>query len=131
MKLSLFEQKLTGILKGMGRILFSVGVLLIKKDVIENWMRVTRKNYLWIAREYGNVSPSYISQLINNRTNIAGNFVGFILDKTQLRFEDLFYYARGISSRDFFGKEIYFDGQFVRSAEYGEKVKGLLEEKTV
>lgn len=114
-----------------------MGILLIKKDVMEDWMQATRKNYLWIAREYGRsspkgcISPSYISQIVNNNTNIAGNFLGFILHQTKLNYDDLFHFDPNISKRTFHGKEVYFNGAMLKSTDYSEVVKAILEKRKV
>ena len=108
-----------------------MGVLYIKKDRLLEWMRLTRKNFLWLAREYGNVSPSYISQIINNSTNISGNFVGFILHETKFSFDDLFFYDETVSSRNFYGKEVYFNGSMLKSDEYRKVVDKTISKELI
>lgn len=108
-----------------------MGILYIKKPVIENWLRVTKKNYLWIAKHYKNVSPSYISQCMNNTTNIAGNLVGFLIHETKLDYNDLFYYDPNIVDRDFFGKEVFVNGNLFKTKDYKQLVRDTIEEKIV
>ena len=110
-----------------------MGVLYIKKDVIQDWMRVTKKNFLWIAHNYNpkNPSPSYISQIVNNTTNISGNFVGFILNETNLNFDDLFYFDENVVERNFYGKKVFFNGIMLKTDEYREIVSRTIQKETL
>lgn len=72
---------------------------------------------MWLAENYG-VRESYISQIMHNRTHISGNFIGFILAKTQMNFDDLFYYDGMPDCRRFFGKDIHFGGRVLKGDEY-------------
>jgi len=106
-----------------------VGVLYIKKDKVLPWMKMTRKNFLYLAREYGDVRPSYMSQLVNNATNIPGNFVGFMIDQTKMSYDDLFYYDPTVEKRIFFGRHVLVNGRMLKSHEYRSIVRDTIEEK--
>lgn len=108
-----------------------MGVLYIKKDRVRDWMKITRKNFMYLAREYGDVRPSYMSQLVNNATNIPGNFVGFLMHETNMGFDDLFYYDPNICKRNFYGTHVLFNGKMLKSHEYRSFVKDTLEEKII
>lgn len=97
-------------------------MLMLKSDRLKAWLRVTKKNQLWLAKEYG-VRPAYISQIMNNRTHISGNFIGFVLSITKMDFHDLFYFDAEKENRKFFGKDIHLDGKVFNSDSYYKIVR--------
>lgn len=84
---------------------------------------------MWLACEYG-VRPSYISQIMNNRCHISGNFIGFILTLTNMNFHDLFFYDGERDHRKFYGKEISYDGKVLNSDLYYQVIDRRIKKKS-
>jgi hypothetical protein len=103
-------------------------MIMLRTDELKKWLKVTHKNQEWLAYHYG-VRPSYISQIMNNRTHISGNFIAFILTKTQMPFEKLFYVSAEKENRAFYGKEILVGNNSMNSRNYYRfvdlKLKGV------
>lgn len=96
-----------------------MGALLIQKDVIDEWLKITRKNQLYLAQRYnGGVGPSYMSRVLNNGAKYSADFVGWILDETKINYYDLFQYNPYITKREFYGSEINFNDKLISSSEY-------------
>jgi len=105
-------------------------MLLIRGPIVKKWLKLTRNNQKYLAEKYG-VKPSYISQIIHNQCNISGNFVGFIVNETKMRYEDLFLYVPVKDERKFLGEEIWCEDQFMDRDCYTHFIKNKLKEINV
>ena len=101
-------------------------MILLRSEALRKWLKITRKNQEWLAQAYC-VRPSYISQILNNRCPISGNFIGFILSVTRMNFEDLFYYDGEPDRRLFFGKDIIYHGKVINSELYYRVIRARIE----
>lgn len=100
-------------------------MVLLRSEELRKWLKITRKNQEWLAYMY-RVRPSYISMIMNNRTHISGNFIGFILTLTRMNFDDLFYYDAEKDERSFYGRDIHYRGKVLNSDLYYKVIEKRL-----
>lgn len=66
-------------------------MIVLKRQVLDNYLKATHRNYSWLAREM-DYTKGYISQVINDdRYKISSSFIEKMLMITNIPFNELFY----------------------------------------
>lgn len=92
-------------------------MLLLNRERLESWLKVTNRNPAWLAREL-NMSRAYVSLIMANKCKMSTRFVSDITMLTKIPFEVLFHQVAQGDDREFYGSSIYFQGRMVESKNY-------------
>ncbi len=119
-------------------------MLLIKKEIVLEWLKSIDKNQTWLGKILGGYGKSYISQLLNNKCKISTGVIEKILTITHMSFERIFYFDgkpdnRMIGWNKFFvADDIYdtkeyqsFIKKTIKSRENRRKVKKHLDTRMI
>lgn len=96
-------------------------MLIVKQDVINNWLKAAYQNQTWLAAEMG-FTKSYLSQILNNRCKISTEVICRLCRITHIPFQELFYDDGKIDTREFYGDVYCVDGEAMRVVKYKEYI---------
>jgi hypothetical protein len=99
-------------------------MIVIKREVLENWLNATGRNYKWLAERLGH-TKGYISQVVSNRCRISSSFIDGIIQVTNISFEKLFYNDGTYDDREFYGAVYVLNGQKYNRQNYREYIANL------
>lgn len=100
-------------------------MMLLKSQNLQQWMDSTGKNQQWLAGQLG-IGKSYMSMLMHNKCLIYRGICDKLLNITHANFDAFFLVLPDTEDREFYGKEIWFQGKMVSSQEYVKQVKEMI-----
>lgn len=102
-------------------------IILLKKN-LDEWKEDVGRDYIWMASMLhtkecpGGIGKSYLSQVVNNKCKISSDMIDQLLNLTHMKFEKLFFANGEIDTREFYGREVYLDGEFKENAQYKKEI---------
>jgi len=100
-------------------------MILIRSSKVRDWLASIEKNQDWLAGEL-RIGKAYLSQILHNRCKISRNVMEHIVTLSHIPFESLFFMDNQDDMREFYGADIFFQGDMMRSEKYNHLIDEIL-----
>jgi transcriptional regulator with XRE-family HTH domain len=104
-------------------------LILIYGSKIREWLKLTRRSQVWLAKRMG-IGRAYLHRIITNDCKIYTDVIERLLTITGFSFEELFYFDGKEDTREFYGTGIKWLGKYETKKKYLDEINAILKKKT-